>query len=108
MKVIKSTGNAEQDAKLVAEALGQSNAESFEKAKERAAKSNTGEHFGNALVAEPHLAGETLLVIREPEDGIPNKETDDEVRATLAAKVQQEKVKTIQPVTEEASPTRSE
>lgn len=68
MKAIKSTGNAEQDAKLIEEALGKSNVESLDEATARAAKSSSGKHFGNILVTEPHQAGETLLVLRDGEE----------------------------------------
>lgn len=68
MKVIKSTGNAEEDAKLLAEASGISNQESLEEAKKRSVLSNSGKESGNSLVATPRQAGETLLVIRDGKD----------------------------------------
>lgn len=63
MKVIKSTGNAEEDAKLVAEALGSSNTDTFDEAKEKMQKSFRGKDSGNTLVSQPLKEGETLLVL---------------------------------------------
>jgi hypothetical protein len=68
MRTLKSTGNAEQDAKLIADALkaqdaSTSNNDTFEDAKRRSALSFSGKEAGNTLVSEPYQAGETLMVL---------------------------------------------
>jgi hypothetical protein len=94
MRTIKSTGNPEEDARLVAEALGQSNAESFDKARERAALSNSGKEAGNALVSTPHLEGETLLVLPdENEKAVQEDARRDEAKGSDTRQPEQALIK---------------
>jgi hypothetical protein len=67
MRTIKSTGNPEQDAKLIAEALNKdvSNVDSFAEAKKKAALNFSGKQIGNTMVNEPYQKGETLLVLAD-------------------------------------------
>jgi hypothetical protein len=71
MKVLKSTGNPEQDAKLLNEALGITNQESLEDAKKKSELSNSGKASGNALVSGTHTEGEVLAVIRDGKEDAP-------------------------------------
>ncbi len=69
MRVIESTGNAEQDAKLVEEALGHVQPTLEEaKAKEKKANEDCAKETKNAFVDQPRLKGQALLVLPDDEE----------------------------------------
>ncbi len=74
MRRLISTGDAEQDAKLVSEELDKlglaKNVRTREEDEEAARKANSGEFNGNDLVNKPHSEGETLMVL-------PDEKTED-------------------------------
>jgi hypothetical protein len=82
MKLLYSTGNVEEDAKLMREAGGDRlvNKTTFEEAKEREKKANEEtakpEDSHNALTEQPRMKGQVLAVLEDEPKELANNERE--------------------------------